>query len=121
MKYLKKYNESQEQEQNLDFVMAKIKEEFSTEKVKEIFTKERLEWSGVDFDLPPEEISEEERKSFNPKGEAFYKEHGNGEAEDVILDQLIGWFESKHSSLSDEIYKEVYDKLQEEYEFLNIA
>jgi hypothetical protein len=120
MRYLKKYNESNE-ENNLDFIMAKIKENFSNEKVKELFTKERLEWSGVEFDLPPEEISDEERKSFNPKGESFYKQYGNGEAEDVILEQLISWFESKYSKLSDEAYKEVYDKLQEEYEFLNIA
>jgi len=97
MKYLRKYNESNEQEQDLDFVMAKIKEEFTIDKVKESYEKEMLEWSDD------------------------YTTSGNGEAQDVILDQMIGWFESKHSNLTDEVSKEVYNKLQEEYEFLNIA
>lgn len=96
MKYLRKYNESNEQ-QNLDFVLAKIKEEFDIDKVKETYEKEMTEWSDD------------------------YPNSGNGEAEDIILNQMIGWFELKHSKLSDELFEEVYNKLQEEYEFLNIA
>ncbi len=95
MKYLRKYNESNG-EQDLDFVLAKIKEEFPIDKVKETYDKEVDEWSED------------------------YTNSGNGEAQDVILNQMIGWFELKHSSLSDELFEEVYNKLQEEYEFLNI-
>lgn len=94
MKYLRKYNESNE-EQDLDFVLAKIKEEFPTDKVKEAFDKEMLEWSDD------------------------YTNTGNGEAQDIILNQMIGWFELKHSKLSDEVSEEVYNKLQEEYDFLD--
>jgi len=94
MKYLRKYNESNE-EQDLDFVLVKIKEEFPTEKVKEAFDKEMLEWSDD------------------------YTNTGNGEAQDIILNQMIGWFELKHSKLSDEVSEEVYNKLQEEYDFLD--
>lgn len=115
MKYLRRYNESNE-EQDLDFVLVKIKEEFPIDKVKETYDKEVDEWSGGDFDLPPEEQGED----FDGSSATWYAENGNGEAQDVILNQMIGWFELKHSSLSDELFEEVYNKLQEEYEFLNI-
>lgn len=95
MKYLRKYNESSE-EQDLDFVLVKIKEEFPVDKVKETYDEEMMAW------------------------DEDYSNSGNGEAQDVILNQMIGWFELKHSKLSDEIFEEVYNKLQEEYEFLNI-
>ena len=97
MKHLRKYNESSENEEyDLDFVMAKIKEEFTTEKVKELLNTEGKEWSDD------------------------YEENGNGEAEDVIIDQLIEWFESKYKPLGDDSYTEIRDILQQEYEFLNI-
>jgi hypothetical protein len=96
MKYLRKYNESNE-EQNLDFVLAKIKDQFSIDDVKESYEKETTEWSDD------------------------YSNTGNGEAQDVILDQMIGWFESNHNRLSPDVSKEVYNKLQQEYELLNIA
>lgn len=95
MKYLRKYNELNE-EQDLDFVLAKIKEEFPTDKVKESFDKEMIEWSED------------------------YSNSGNGEAQDIILNQMIGWFELKYSKLSDEIFEEVYNKLQKEYDFLDL-
>ena len=96
MKYLRRYNESNE-EQDLDFILAKIKEEFPHDEVKNAYIDEVKMWSDT------------------------YDEDGNGEAQDIILNQMIGWFEKKHSkTLSDIVFDEIYSKLQEEYEFLNI-
>ena len=93
MKYLKKYESIQEHD--LDFVLSKIKEEFTIDKVKEEFEKEKSEWSDD------------------------YDSDGNGEAQDIILNKLIGWFESKYNKI--DIFDDVYNKLQEEYDFLKIS
>ncbi len=99
MKYLKKYNESVEQDPL--FALAKIKEEYSENKVKEMLEKEIKHWI-------PEE-----------GGPDFYSTTGNGEAEDVIINELIGWFEKKYYSLSDEIFENVKELILKEYKFLN--
>ena len=99
MKYLKKYNENQEQ-QDPTFVITKIKEQYPVANVKDMLEKEIKMWE-------PEES--------DPN---FYSTSGNGEAEDVIINQMIGWFESKYSPISDDLFNEVYSKLQDVYEFL---
>ena len=100
MKYLKKYNENQEQ-QDPTFVITKIKENFTFEMVKEMLEKEIKMWE-------PEESDPQ-----------FYSTSGNGEAEDVIIDQMIGWFEKKYYSLSDENIESVKELILKEYDFLN--
>jgi hypothetical protein len=100
MKYLKKYNENQEQ-QDPEFAIAKIKEEYSQDKVENMLEKEIKQW-----------ISDEEDPD-------FYSTSGNGEAEDVIINQMIGWFDKKYYSLSDENFEKVKELLLKEYEFLN--
>lgn len=100
MKYLKKFNENQEQQDPV-FALTKIKEEYSDNKVKEMLEKEIKQW------IPDENDPD------------FYSTSGNGEAEDVIINQLIGWFEKKYYSLSDENFEEVKKLILEEYKFLN--
>ena len=100
MKYLKKYNESQDQ-QDPEFAITKIKEEYSQDKVQNMLEKEIKQW------VPNEEDPD------------FYSTSGNGEAEDVIINQMIGWFDKKYYSLSDENFEKVKELLIKEYEFLN--
>lgn len=100
MKYLKKYNESQDQ-QDPEFAITKIKEEYSQDKVQNMLDKEIKQW------IPDEEDPD------------FYSTSGNGEAEDVIINQMIGWFDKKYYSLSDENFEKVKELLIKEYEFLN--
>ena len=100
MKYLKKYNESQDQ-QDPEFAITKIKEEYSQDKVQNMLDKEIKQW------IPDEEDPD------------FYSTSGNGEAEDVIINQMIGWFDKKYYSLSDENFEKVKQLILKEYEFLN--
>ena len=100
MKYLKKYNENQDQ-QDPEFAITKIKEEYSQDKVQNMLEKEIKQW------IPDEEDPD------------FYSTSGNGEAEDVIINQMIGWFDKKYYSLSDENFEKVKQLILKEYEFLN--
>ena len=100
MKYLKKYNENQDQ-QDPEFTITKIKEEYSQDKVQNMLDKEIKQW------IPDEEDPD------------FYSTSGNGEAEDVIINQMIGWFDKKYYSLSDENFESVKQLILKEYEFLN--
>ena len=100
MKYLKKYNENQDQ-QDPEFAITKIKEEYSQDKVQNMLEKEIKQW------IPNEEDPD------------FYSTSGNGEAEDVIINQMIGWFDKKYYSLSDENFEKVKQLILKEYELLN--
>ena len=100
MKYLKKYNENQDQ-QDPEFAITKIKENFTQGAVQDMLNDEINQWK------PDEEDIE------------YYSRTGNGEAEDVIINHMIGWFEKKYYSLSDENYENVKQLILKEYEFLN--
>jgi hypothetical protein len=100
MKYLRKYNKNQEQQDPI-FSITKIKEEYPVDTVKEMLEKEIKMWE-------PEESDPD-----------FYSTSGNGEAEDVIIDQMIGWFDKKYYVLSDENFESVKQLILKEYEFLN--
>ena len=100
MKYLKKYNENLDQQDPV-FAIAKIKEEYPKDKVQDMLDKEIKQW------VPDE------------KDPDFYSTSGNGEAEDVIINQMIGWFDKKYYSLSEENFEKVKQLLLKEYDFLN--
>ena len=100
MKYLKKYNENLDQQDPV-FAIAKIKEEYPMDKVQDMLDKEIKQW------IPDE------------KDPDFYSTSGNGEAEDVIINQMIGWFDKKYYSLSEENFEKVKQLLLKEYDFLN--
>lgn len=88
-------NESVDNKYNDDFIITKIKEQYPYEKVKNIYIEEKKAWSDKYID-------------------------GTGAAEDVILSKLMGWFEEEYSEISDDVYENVFSKLQEEYDFLKI-
>lgn len=100
MKYLKKYNENQEQ-QDPEFAIVKIKERFPEDMVQDMLSDEINNWK------PDEEDPD------------FYSRTGNGEAEDVIINQMIAWFEKKYYSLSDENFEKVKELILKQYELLN--
>lgn len=104
MKYLRKFNESEENEFDITFAMSKIKEQYSEEKVAEMFDNEILEW--VDPDWEDEYESEYD----------WYMDHNNGEAQDVIIEQIINWYRSEYKKeLSDNEYLELFDEIKSHY------
>jgi hypothetical protein len=100
MKYLKKYNENVEQQDPI-FAIAKIKEQYLKDKVQKMLEEETKQWT-------PDE-----------KDPDFYSTSGNGEAEDVIINQMIGWFDKNHYALSEENFEKVKELVLKEYDFLN--
>ena len=101
MRYLRKYNENIDTF-DVDFAIAKIKEHFNFDKVKEMLDKEVLEWT------PEEEDG------------SYYTEHSNGEAEDAIITHLVDWYSSKYpSSYSDENEEALRKSIQKTFNFLN--
>ena len=106
MKYLDNYKIFESESEDLSFIMAKIKGEFPEEKVTERLDEEILEW--VDSDWEDDYDSEYD----------WYQDHNNGEAEDVVIDEIIDWYEDNWGKLSDNIRSEVIDSIKEEY-YLN--
>jgi len=98
MKYLKKYNESKE---NKFLAFTKIQNEFAKDKVKSMLEDEIKEWIPDNEDID------------------YYYKVSNGEAEDIIINIMINWFEKKYNKLTKEEYNEVKKMLVEEYNFLN--
>jgi len=102
-----KLNESSEYFDK-DFAIAKIKEQFPSDKVKQMLDKEVLEWTPED------------------KDSSYYLNHSSGEAEDTIITHLIDWYSIKYpSSYSEESeeassnYPDLKQAIQKEYNFLN--
>lgn len=84
MKYLKKY----ERAFDADFALVKIGEHYTQSDVRGMLDTEIAEW--VD-------------------DHATYSEVSNGEAEDVVICNLINWFRNEYSK---ELDKEEEDKLE---------
>lgn len=102
MKHLKKYNESFD----LELAITKIKEHFSEESVCQMFDEEVLEW--VDDDWSDESESEYD----------WYMDHNNGEAQDVVIDQIIDWYKKDHE-LDSNSTSTLIDEIKSEYNCLN--
>ena len=104
MRYLKKFNENSESDFDLEFAMSKIKENYSEEKVAEMFDEELLEWVDPDW----EEDYESEYD--------WYVDHNNGEAQDVVIEQIIDWYKKEYSkSLSDDEHSELFYEIKSHY------
>jgi hypothetical protein len=82
---------------DIDFIMTKIKEKFPKEDVDKMLSNEIIEW------IP------------DGKDEDWYKENNNGEAEDVIIDDLIDWFEKNYNPITD--VDKVKESIKKEYNF----
>ena len=104
MKYLRKFNESEKSDFDITFSMSKIKEKYSEEEVVEMFDNEILEW--VDPDWKDEYDSEYD----------WYQDHNNGEAQDVVIEQIINWYKKEYNKeLSIDEYSELFDKIKSHY------
>jgi hypothetical protein len=77
MKYLKRYNENNT---DIHHAVVKIKENFTEDTVSEMLADEIKEWSDEDN----------------------YKSVSNGEAEEMVLHQLISWYEKEFKQLNEE-------------------
>lgn len=92
---LKKYNESLD----ADFAIAKIRGRFSEEEVSAMLNKEISEWSD---------------------DEEFYSSNGNGEAEEMVIHDMIGWFKREFSKSIDEADEtRLEDEIKAAYQSLN--
>jgi len=95
MKYLRKYNENID----TDFAIVKIREHFSEEEVTSMVKKEISEW--VD-------------------DEDFYSNNGNGEAEEVVIQEMINWFKREFSKqIEEDEFVALEDEIRTVYQALN--
>jgi hypothetical protein len=107
MKYLKKFNESEEGDFDLDFAMSKIKEKYTEEEVAEMFDNEISEW--VDPNWEDEYESEYD----------WYVDHNNYEVQDVVIENIINWYKKEYKKdLSTDEYLELYDEIKSHYDLL---
>jgi hypothetical protein len=95
MKYLKRYESAGF---DADFAVAKIKSRFPEEETASMLAAEIKEWAD----------------------EEFYSENGNGEAEEVVVHQLISWYcrEFGHR-LSEQEEAALEDAIRQSYECIN--
>lgn len=109
MRYLRKYNESESpSEFDLDLSIAKIREHFSEDVVIDKFDNEVMEW--VDSDWADDYDSEYD----------WYIDHNNGEAQDVVINELINWFTSEYKkTLNMDQHSDLHNAIKQEYDCLN--
>ena len=97
MKYLRKYNENSTFD--IDFAIVKIREHFSEEEVASMVSKEISEWAD---------------------DEDFYSSNGNGEAEEVVIQEMINWFKREFSKQIEESdFAVLEDEIKAVYQVLN--
>ena len=97
MRYLRKYNENTNLD--IDFAIVKIREHFSEEEVTGMVSKEISEWSD---------------------DEEFYSSNGNGEAEEVVIQEMINWFKREFSKQIEESdFAALEDEIKATYQALN--
>ena len=95
MRYLRKYNENTFDKHH---AVVKIKEQFTEETVSEMFADEVKEWVE----------------------EGDYNVVSNGEAEDIIIYQLISWYKKEFNKQLDEQQEtQLENALKQEYKTLN--
>lgn len=95
MRYLKRYNENNS---DIHHAVVKIKENFTESTVSEMLADEIKEWVE----------------------EGDYNAVSNGEAEEIIVHQLISWYKKEFSKqLDEEQEAQLEDALKEEYTTLN--
>lgn len=96
MKHLRKYNESL---LDIDFAIVKIREHFSEQEVSEMVKKEISEWAD---------------------DEEFYSNNGNGEAEEVVIQEMINWFKREFSKqIEENDFAALEDEIRASYDSLN--
>lgn len=109
MKYLKKYNESASSDFDIEFAITKIKDKYTEEQVIDMFDNEILEWTDEDW-------ADDYESEYD-----WYVDHNNGEAQDVIIDQIVDWYDREfgNNELPFENKSEIIDRIKGEYDVLN--
>lgn len=103
MRFLRPFHESKDLDTN--FIVSKIKEEWSAQKVKEMLEKEWENWVDDGW----------EDSEFDSNKE-WYDEYNNGEAEEVVFGHLIDWYQKKFGvKLDDSEVDRVLEILKKEY------
>ena len=90
---IKDWEKFNEQKVDASFVISKITDKFSKEEVSKMLKSEKLAWSD---------------------DEESYSGNNNGEAEDVVLDFIINYFENEYYTLDDEKDK-ISELIKKEY------
>lgn len=103
MRYIREYKENFD----LDFAMAKIKNHFNLDSVTKMFDTEVKEW-----------IDDNWKEGFETELD-WYVDHNNGEAQDLVINQIISWYEKEfNKDLSQNDRKELVNSIQNEYKIL---
>jgi hypothetical protein len=104
MKHIRKFNESVEFDPQVAIV--KIKEKFSEDDITQKYDEEILEWTDPDWE-------EEYESEYD-----WYIDHNNGEAQDVILSEMIEWYMSEFKvDLSTNQQLELRDAITDQSEY----
>ena len=107
MKHIKRYKVFEGVDTfNIDDAMSSIRNAYSQDAVESAFDNEVINW--VDDDWSDDFDSEYD----------WYIDHNNGEAQDVVIDDIIKWYKSQDINLDvmDEI--ELIDAIKQEYSCL---
>ena len=89
---------------DLDLAITRIKEEYSDNEVASRYDLEIMEW--IDPDWEEDYDSEYD----------WYIDHNNGEAQDVVIGEMISWYKSTYDKdMSDDDYSELFDEIKSEY------
>lgn len=103
MRYIREYKENFD----LDFAMVKIKNHFNLDSVTKMFDTEVKEW-----------IDDNWKEGFETELD-WYVDHNNGEAQDLVINQIISWYEKEfNKDLSQNDRKELVNSIQNEYKIL---
>ena len=106
MKYLRKFNESSNSD--LEFIMVKIKSKYSDRDIKEMLDSEIDEW------VDDEQLGD----NYETKLE-WYWDHNNGEAQEIVVEQIINWYKTEYKTELSEIEESELNKLiKKTFEYL---
>lgn len=91
---------------DLDLAISRIKEEYSEDEVSARYDLEILEWVDPDW---------EEDGNYDSEYD-WYIDHNNGEAQDVVIGEIISWYKSTYDKdISDDDYSDLFDEIKSEY------
>jgi len=87
--------------------MTRIKEEYSENEVATKYDDELLNWVDSDWEEDGDYDSEYD----------WYIDHNNGEAQDVVIEEMIGWYKKTYDKdMSGDDYSELFDEIKSEYD-----
>ena len=91
---------------DLDLAITRVKEEFSDDEVATRYDDEMMNWIDSDW---------EEDGNYDSEYD-WYIDHNNGEAQDVVIEEMISWYKSTYDKdMSDDDYSELFDEIKSEY------